>query len=328
MTETASIAERRDVHSARGRWLGGTLLRTTVSLALLALVASLVDLGAVGRAFGELDWRWMAGAVTAVYASILVSAAKWGLLLRSRGHALSFTRLTRHYLVGLFFNNFLPTSVGGDVVRAWDAGSDLEDSSEGAASVIAERLIAAVGLALTAAIGLPFAHMEPEVYLSVGAVFVAGIGLAGLFLVPSVSERIVRGFSGGRLGTAAEWVGRTAEATGASLRDVRTAGVVLVMSIAFQAMVATVNWTLFRALGVELSFAHAIICTSIISAVTMVPISISGHGVREAGYAYFFAFAGASSAASVTASVLFFATVAVCTLPGAVFFVMGRRRRT
>ncbi|GAB4287516.1 MAG: lysylphosphatidylglycerol synthase transmembrane domain-containing protein [Coriobacteriia bacterium] len=330
MSDAAVTAAEQPVteEASRGPGIGGTLVRGAVSLGLLAFVASRIDLAAVGAALVELDWGWMAGAVLTVYVAILVSAVKWGLLLRARGYRLSLGRLTRHYLVGLFFNNFLPTSVGGDVVRAWDAGKDLEDTPEGAASVIAERLIASVGLGLTAALGLLFIRVAPQVYAAVGVVFLGSIALAVVFLVPSISDRICRGFAGGRFEDAAEWAARTASAVGETLRDARTVAVVLALSIAFQALVAAVNWFLFYALGSPVSFVQCLIATSIVSAVTMVPISISGHGVREAGYAYFFAFAGVGSAVAVTASVLFFVTVAVCTLPGAVFFAAGRRRQS
>jgi len=314
-----------DRYPGRGG-LAGTAVRAAVSLGVLAFVASRIDLAAVGQALATLELWWVAGAAAAVYAAIGVSALKWGVLLRSRGHDLSIRRLTRHYLVGLFFNNFLPTSVGGDVVRAYDAGRDLNDTPEGAASVVAERLIASVGLALTAALGLPFVAVGAPVYLAVALVFVAGVGLAGLFLVPSLSERIVRSAMGGRFEGVAGWVGSATRATGEMLRDVRTVLVVTVLSITFQVLVAAVNWFLFRALGGDVSLVECVIYTSIVSAVTMIPVSISGHGVREAGYAYFFALAGVSSALAVTASMLFFATVAVCTLPGAAFFAIGRRR--
>jgi len=325
-TPTVTAEKPLDAPAARGGRTSA-LVRAAVSLALLAFIATRIDLAAVGEALTHLDWRWMVGAVGAVYAAILVSAIKWGALLRSRGHALTLARLTRHYLVGLFFNNFLPTSVGGDVVRAWDVGKDMEDSAEGAASVVAERLIASVGLALTAALGLPFVAVGPQVYVAVAVVFVAGVGLAALFLMPSWSERIVRSSMGSRFEGVAGWVERASKATGELLRDFPTAGRVLALSVAFQVLVATVNWCLFRALGTPVSFVECVIFTSIISAVTMVPISISGHGVREAGYAYFFSLAGVPTAVAVTASILFFATVAVCTLPGAVFFAAGRKGR-
>lgn len=330
---SAALADAAEPPSAeeperRSAGRTGTIVRIAVSVALLGLIATRVDLGGIGAKLAHLQWPWMLAAAATVYAAIVLSSVKWGLLLRARGHALPLPRLTRHYLVGLFFNNFLPTSVGGDVVRAWDAGKDIGDMPEGAASVVAERLIASVGLALTAAIGLPFVDVGPQAYAAVAVVFVAGIGLAALFLVPTLSERIVRSAMGSRFEGVAGWVGRATAATGELLRSGRTVLAVGLLSIAFQVLVAAVNWCLFRALSAPVPLAACVVYTSIVSAVTMVPISISGHGVREAGYAYFFGLAGVAAATAVSASVLFFATVAVCTLPGALFFAVGRRNPT
>lgn len=311
-----------------GSGLLGTATRVVVSIVLLALIATRIDLTALRDAFGTLRWGWVIAAALVVYACVLISAVKWGVLLRSRGRRLLLGRLIRHYTVGFFFNNFLPTSVGGDVVRAWEAGRDLDDIPEAAASVVAERLIASVGLALTAALGLPFVHGGPQAYVAVVIVFVVGIGLAGLFLVPSLSERIVRSAMGSRFEGVAGWVGRATRSTGEMLRARGSAAIVLALSVGFQVLVAAVNWCLFRALGASVSLAECVVYTSVVSAVTMVPVSISGHGVREAGYVYFFGLAGVPDAVAVTASLMFFATVAVCTSPGALFFAAGRRNRT
>lgn len=326
VTHPAPDLSDSETRSASG--LLGTAARAVVSVAVLALIAMRIDLAAIRDAFGTLDWAWVIAAALVVYACIAISAVKWGVLLRSRGHRLSFARLTRHYMVGLFFNNFLPTSVGGDVVRAWEAGRDLDDMPEAAASVVAERLIASVGLALTAALGLPFVRAGTQAYVAVAIVFVLGIGLAGLFLVPTLSERIVRSAMGSRFEGVAGWVARATSATGEMLRARGSAATVLALSVGFQVLVAVVNWCLFRALGASVSLAECVVYTSVVSAVTMVPISISGHGVREAGYVYFFGLAGVPDAVAVTASLMFFATVAACTSPGALFFAAGRRKRT
>ncbi len=305
----------------------GPVARAMVSIAALAFVIWRVDLAAVARSFSGLDWRWMLLAAVSVYAAIVVSAFKWGVLLWARGHALPLVRLFRHYLVGLFFNNFLPTSVGGDVVRAWDAGRDIEDAPEGAASVITERIIASVGLACTAALGLPFVDVPDQAYMAVAAVAVVGIGLAALFCAPSLSERMVASSLGGRFESVSGWARRATRAVGALLRRPALVISVLALSIVFQVIVALVNWCIFNALGVEVSLGACVVYTSIVSAITMIPVSISGHGVRELGYAHFFALAGVAEGVAVTASLLFFATVAVSTLPGAALFATGRRRR-
>ncbi|MBE0476058.1 MAG: flippase-like domain-containing protein [Coriobacteriia bacterium] len=334
MTDGAS-ATAAEVRSAAGaataaeprRFAAGTVLRALLSAALLAFVLSHVELTAVSGALRSLDTPWLLASAAAVYAAVALSAFKWGVLLRARGRPLRLLRLTRHYLVGLFFNNFLPTSVGGDVVRAWDAGRDLDDAAEAAASVVAERLIASVALALTAAIGLPFVEERAGAAAAVAVVGVAGVGLSALFLAPGLSERMVSSAMRGRFETIAGWVDRTSRAVGETLRRPGTVLGVLALSVGFQGLVALVNWCLFRALGSPIGFGECVVYTSIVSAATMVPVSVSGHGVREAGYAYFFALAGVGPAAAVTASLLFFSVVAACTLPGAVLFATGRGRR-
>lgn len=321
--ETATSAAPRP--NAGRRVLGG-LLRAGVSVLALAIVFARVPFGEVVDAVRTLDVAWVALAFASVYAAILLSAFKWQLLLRARGYSLGMVRLTRHYLVGLFFNNFLPTSVGGDVVRAWDAGRDLGDAPEGAASVIAERLIASLALGLTAAVGLPFAHAGLQATAAVAVVIVASVALVVVFLMPSRSEKMMRSAMGARFEGVTDWVVRAVHGVDATLRKRSATVAVLLLSMGFQVLVALVNFCIFRALGSPVSLGACIVFTSVVSAVTMVPISISGHGVREAGYAYFFGLAGVPAAMAVTGSVLFFVIVAAATLPGALLFAIGRRR--
>lgn len=304
----------------------GVALRAAVSVGALWLVFSKVNLAEVGRAFATMDLRWALAALASVYLAVAISAIKWWVLVQARGYTVSFWRLARHYFVGFFFNNFLPTSVGGDVVRAWDLGQDLDDAPEGAASVIAERLIASLGLGLTALIGLPFAVSDRTATVAVGVVILASLVMFGIFLVPSKSATVVRGAMGSRFEGVADWVSRTVHGVDATLRSYRASVSVLALSVVFQLTVALVNYCIFRALGAPVGLGEAIVYTSIVSAVTMVPVSISGHGIREAGYAYFFGLAGVGAAVAVTASLMFFVFVAVGTLPGALFFALDRRR--
>lgn len=300
--------------------------RVALSVIALWLVLSKVNLQQVVADIGALDPRWLAGAVAAVYAAIAVSVLKWWALVRAGGHRIGPGRLARHYFVGFFFNNFLPTSVGGDVVRAWDLGADIGDAPEGAASVIAERLIASLALGLTALIGLGLSSDARIAALPVAIVVAVSVALFGVFLIPARSAAVVRSAMGDRFDNVAGWVERAVVSVNALVRNVSLLGSVLALSVVFQVLVALVNYCTLHGLGAHVSVADAIVFTSIISAVTMVPISISGHGVREAGYAYFFGVVGVAKAAAVSSSLLFFALVAACTLPGAALFLTGRQR--
>lgn len=77
-----------------------------------------------------------------------ISSVKWHLFLHDRGVDVSQLRLLGLYLIGKFFNNFLPSTIGGDLARAYILGREINSQSISAASVFLERVTGVVGLAL------------------------------------------------------------------------------------------------------------------------------------------------------------------------------------
>lgn len=299
----------------------GLCLRLLGSVALMAALAWVADLGQLPERLASLSAGWLAVAAAAVVAAIAVSVVKWGLILARRGHPLPLSRLARHYLVGLFFNNLMPGTVGGDAVRAWATTRDTGEVPEAVGSVLTERLIAGAGLGLTAALGLLFLP-EPGRFVWPVAVFLAiNVGLVALFLVPRLAEGAVRSI----LPTGwAEGTTGTLRAIRGALCDLRIVGPVLALSVLFQALVAAVNTALFSALGVPVGLGACLLFTPMIFALTMLPLSLSGFGLREAAYAYFFAFVGVPPSDAVAASLTFFLIVALVSLPGAPLFLLQR----
>lgn len=299
--------------------------RIAVTIVLLAAVTWRLDLAAVARKASRLDARWTAAAFVVVFAAVAISAWKWGLVLASRRRPLPYRRLLRHYLVGLFFNNVLPTTVGGDTVRAWEAARDTGDVPEAVGSVITERLVAGAALGVTALLGLPFVEVTPRLLALVASFLLIDLALVAAFLVPRVAERVAtsvlpRGLAGVR-GTVSATVGVVRE----SLRAPRLFAQLFVLSVGFQLLVAAVNMCLFEAMGVPVPLARCVVYTPMIFTITMLPVSLSGLGVREAAYVYFFGQTGVAQADAVAASLLFFVVVALASLPGAPLFAMSRR---
>ena len=297
-------------------------LKAAGSAGLLAALAWVVDLGGVPERMAALSPKGLAMAGAAVVAAIAVSVLKWGVILARRGHPLPALRLTRHYLVGLFFNNLLPGTVGGDAVRAWATTRDTGEVPEAVGSVVTERLIAGAGLGLTAAIGLVFLPDPERFALPVASFLGINLGLIGVMLLPRLADGAVRAVlpAGWAAGTSG-----TLRAIRAGLSDLRILGPVLALSVLFQCLVAAVNAALFWALGVPVVLGACLIFTPMIFALTMLPLSLSGFGLREAAYAYFFAFAGVPMADAVAVSLAFFALVALISLPGAPLFLLSNR---
>lgn len=302
------------------------VLRASVTVALVAALASRLDLAAILARGSTAHTGWILGALAVVFVAIAISAVKWGAILEARRCALPFTRLLRHYLVGLFFNNVLPTTVGGDAVRAWETTRDTGEVPEAVGSVVTERLIAGAALGFTALLGLPFADASPRLVLTVVGFLALDLALVALFLVPRFAEAIVAATLPRRLTSARATVAATVGAVRTTLRSPRLFLRVFLLSVLFQVLVAAVNVCLFQALGVPVGVARCIVYTPMIFTVTMLPISLSGLGVREAAYWYFFAQAGVAQVDAVAVSLGFFLVVGAASLPGAPLFALGRSR--
>jgi uncharacterized protein (TIRG00374 family) len=300
------------------------LLRIGISIALVTWLGWHLDLSALSERLTTLDLGWTALAFLTVLAAVLISAWKWGLILTERGHSLRYPRLLRHYFVGLFFNNVLPTTVGGDAVRAWETSKDTQEVPEAIGSVVTERLIAGVALGITALLGLPFIVFSPRLWWLVGIFLIVDVALVALFLLPKVAEGIVGKLVPPRLAELHGGITQTVQVVRATLKNRALFVKVVLYSIAFQILVAAVNACIFKAMGVPVSLAQCLIFTPMIFTVTMLPISLSGFGVREAAYWYFFSQVGVSQADAVAASLAFFVIVGISSLPGALFFSIKR----
>ena len=297
------------------------VLRPVVSLALLGLLFWKLGAGALWSVLREADPLWLVAGAMLVVVALLVSAWKWQLLLAAQGIAVPIPALFSSYLIGLFFNNFLPSNIGGDVLRVHDVARRTGHRSAVAASVIAERLLAGLALALTAVVALLFSsEYTAQVGPSVGLALLVFAGLIALAASPGVRHWLERVLPEGR----AQALTRVAGQMGAALRNRSAVLSVLALSFVFQATVVLVAWTGFAAIGEPVSLAACFVFIPIISAVQLVPVSLNGLGVREGAYVLFFGSIGVGELNAAAASLLFGLLVAGVSLAGGALFAARR----
>ena len=105
---------------SRARAIVVPLFKAGVSVALLAFLFSKVDVGRLWTVARTASVPWLLAALALYLGMILLSAWRWGLLLEAQDIPFAFRRLTSSFLVASFFNNFLPSNIGGDVIRIAD----------------------------------------------------------------------------------------------------------------------------------------------------------------------------------------------------------------
>ncbi|HEU5316502.1 MAG TPA: lysylphosphatidylglycerol synthase transmembrane domain-containing protein [Chloroflexota bacterium] len=297
------------------------VIRPLVSLALLGLLFWKLGAGELWSMLLQADLAWLAAGIALVLVALAVSAWKWQLLLEAQGLTVPVPALFNSYLVGLFFNNFLPSNIGGDVVRVHDVAKRTGQASAVAASVIAERLLAGLALALTAAVALLFsAEYTARVGPSIGLALFVFAALLGAAALPGSRAWLERVLPAGR----AQAVARVTGQMGQALRNRNVVVAVLALSFVFQAAVVLVAWAGFAAIGVPVSLGACFLFIPIISAVQLVPVSLNGLGVREGAYVVFFGSIGVGEVHAAAASLLFGLLVAGVSLAGGLLFAARR----
>lgn len=309
----------------KSKFAASKFFRPVVSAILLIFLlqgAQLSDFTALAQ---KADVVYLGIGLLLVVAALVVSAYKWQLLLVVQNVQVPLWRLFSSYLVGLFFNNFLPTNIGGDLVRMHDISKYSGRGAEAVASVIGERLLAAFALALTAAAGLALSYQVANGFGGmVAAVFLLSLAIIAIFANDRLREAVGQKVKVPDIFSLRKRLSGVATSMSTCLSDRTTVFWVLVYSLVFHFIVVLINYVIFLALGLNVPLVYCLLFIPIISAIQMLPVSINGLGVREGAYVYFFGWLGLSTAEAIASSLIFWALVALVSLAGGVMFALRK----
>ena len=300
--------------SERRAWIT-RIARVGVSLALMGVVFYRMDLSQFVGLMRGADVRFLAIATGLVIVGLVIGAYRWQRLLMALGISVPLRTLTASYFVGLFFNNFLPTSMGGDVVRIYDVAQYSRQPSASAASVIAERALSSLAQGLIALLGLALGYDIARRFAREIAVLFAVLCL--ILLVLLFGDRWGHGIAllKGRVREALESISFC-------LRNKSLALGVVFVSLFFHAVIVLINYAIFEALGAHVSLTYCFLVIPIILFITLLPVSINGLGIREWAYIYFFGQLGLSMTEAVAASLMFFFLLILVSLIGGLIFAL------
>ena len=270
-----------------------TALKLTVSIALLWLLFSRVDVARLWSVARNASTAWLLSALALYCVMIFASAWRWGLLLRAQHLIFPFRTLVSSFLVATFFNNFLPSNIGGDVIRIADTAPAARSKTLATTVVLLDRGIGLLGLVLMAAIG---ATVGPR-FGDAGALG-AGMLWAGFALAVTVAtvgilfpETLTRLFHPLRL-LHAQWVDARLASLMATLQRFRKAPSALAGCFSGAVVVQTVLVGFYLAIAhsmrIPVGFGQLAVIVPITFIVQMLPVSMNGFGVREATFGFYF----------------------------------------
>lgn len=300
------------------RWIF-LALKIGISAGLLYWASRNVDLGAVAGHFARLDAFWVAAALAALAMQIAVAAQRWSWIATKLGSALPARRAVRYSFVAAFFNQALPSTVGGDAMRVWLLGRGDRHWKRAVYSVFVDRAAGVGFLAVVVAACLPWSLELISAPEGRAAVMVIGLGgVAGLVV------GLTLGFvtPGPRLAAwrAARVLFEIAAASRTALLD-RTRGPgIAVLSVLIHILTVVAAWCLARAIAISPNALNMLILIPPIMLISMIPVSIGGWGIREGTMVVAFGYAGIEASQALAVSVLLgISTLAVAAAGGIIW---------
>ncbi len=315
--ELAELAEAKPLRQR----LPGLLLRVAGTVLLFWLILRSVDLEGVRATIGAVVPRLLLLGLMFILLSATLAAFRWHLVMKTLGFDMRFGFYVRSYFKGSFFNQALPSSIGGDALRVLDVKRRGVDLSTAFYGVFIDRLLGLVGLLLLNLLAHAFTpHLLPSgVYMTINLVVLGGLGgfmllywlrhfpvlsrWRGVAMFVEISTRLAQVLSG--------W---------------RGVGLQLVLGILVHLLAIIAMFLIGRSVGVEYGLLVFAAVVPPVHLLTMVPISLAGWGVREGAMVGLFSLLGANQAQVLTMSLLYGVVLIISSLPGFFVYMSGRVR--
>jgi uncharacterized protein (TIRG00374 family) len=256
---------------------------------------------------------------------------RWKMLLDAIKIDIPLRRVIASFSGGIFFNQILPSSIGGDLVRSVDLASHTKKAKEVVATVFLDRLSGYIGLVvmslLSLACGWKLIHDKTVLYVVLAISGLLGLILLVLFNKYTFSKvnSLLRSPKSGKFREAITGIHQQIHV----FRDKKSTAIKNILySLGVQILGATSFYVIARSVGVDIKMIYFFIFVPIMGVVTLLPISIGGLGVRENIAAYLFPLVGVPKDLAIAMSLLNFSFILICAVTGGlIYYVYTVRHR-
>lgn len=306
-------------------WLG-LPLRIVVSAALLALLISKINVDdVVPRQHSLATLAWIGLALLTAGVGLVLSAWRWQRVIEAFGVHVRLRSLTTHYFAGQFVGNVLPSTIGGDVLRVTRSTKHIGSSETAFAAVALERLTGFVALPVLSFLGFA---LDPSLFDSSTAwvaLLVSGVTLAALGVIVFLAGHPR---AAGRFRDHDNWmrfIGAVHVGLGHLREDRRRILGILGTALLYQASVIAMVGFLDLGLQTGVSFAALVAFVPAVAMAQVVPISLSGLGIREGMLVLLLHPLGVTRIHAIGLGLAWYGTMLLVSLVGAPAFAAGHR---
>jgi uncharacterized protein (TIRG00374 family) len=322
---------QQSVAAKHGRRIAAALAKSVVSAGLLWALFSIYDVGAAFRRIAAIDPLWIIAAFAAFAATVFVAAARWRVVLRTLGVKVSVISLSVLVIIAVFFNQTLPSNLGGDAMRVWRLFRRGAGLQRAIGSVLLDHVVSVVGLALLVLIALPWVMnliADKAIVVALVLMVVAIlIGLGVLLLLDRAAPFMTR--------MLPAWLlpARLLEVVMQLSADARTVFLrrrvvvpLLLLAVGTHLVAVMTMVALAYGLGITVDFGAFVVLVPPAVLASLVPLSFAGWGVREGAMVALLGSIGIVPEEALALSVAFGVLYLIGSLPGGILWLVTGNR--
>lgn len=292
--------------------VGVILLKAGITLGLFYVLVTRIDLNATVGLMAATDWRSVLGIVGVMVLQVIVAVFRWYRIMIRKGVHISVRRSARYFWLGLFFNQLLPSSIGGDAIRGYCLVRDGQSVGRATLSVLLDRILGMAGLVVLIALAIPYAmNLINNAEMQWGMMSALLVVIAGFIAILFI-DIFTRRFSSWRV-----MKGLTTLASDARQLLGSRQGLGLVLfSVLIHILSIVVVGMLSSALSIKVDWIALTIIVPITTLLIAIPLSIAGWGVREGVMVVGLGYVGIAPEEALALSILYGLLTLVVALPG------------
>lgn len=303
--------------------LGKNIIRIIFSVALFVLIFRTVNLHEVVEVFKSANLWLLLPALGLQILSALIAAVRWHMIMRELSFGKKLPFYIRSYFKGTFFNQALPTSIGGDALRVLETAKVGGGKREAFYGVFIDRIVGLLGLLLLnlAAISINPIFLEKNPVVHYAIISMAAFGFFGILILVMVGNL--------------DWLTRSkitklAHDLSHRVRKVYRSGRTIATQLALSIVIHLLSMTAVYFIGLSMGLDYGLLVYMVVVPpvilLTIIPVSLAGWGVRETGMIGLFLLIGAQKATILSVSLIYGLTLIAASAPGMYFFLIGKKQ--
>ncbi len=281
-------------------------LRSGISIVILFFLFKWIGFKKISGVIYGARFGYLFISILTFIAAYILCFFRWCLLVKSVGIKAPLSRLASSYLGGIFFNLFLPSTVGGDIVRIADLRNHIRKTKEIAATVLVDRLVGfcALGLIVLVSIIIGREYIRGlDVLIPIAILFFLLFSVVAVLFTKNIFAKIKIFIPTKKLKS---WAENLHEEIFYFRKRPKVLLRTLLISLLSQLTLIFGFYFIFLALRLNPDIIYFFIFVPLINVVATIPVSIGGLGLRDTGSVFFFTKIGIAKDVAAAASLLSF----------------------